>query len=43
MSENQRFETRVKLFLQIFETLPGPLKDENKIKKKNWVRSLKTF
>jgi hypothetical protein len=34
MSENQHFKTRVKFFLQIFKTLPGPLKDENKILKK---------
>jgi len=29
MSENQHFETRMKLFFQNFETLPMFLKDEN--------------
>jgi hypothetical protein len=43
MCENGRFETQVKLFLQIFETLFGSLKDENKILKKDQGKSFKTF
>jgi hypothetical protein len=43
MFEDQHLETWVKFFLQIFETLPRSLKDENKIEKKNWIGSFKTF
>jgi hypothetical protein len=43
MSENWHLKTQVKLmFLQIFETLHRPWKDENKILKKNQVGSFKT-
>jgi hypothetical protein len=43
MFENWHFETRMKLFFQIFETLPRFLKGENNFKKKNQVKSFKTF
>jgi hypothetical protein len=35
MCQNWRFETRVKFFLQFFETLPRSSKDENNFLKKS--------